>query len=58
MLEDGLALLRLSHLVPEVGIVRELLFHQVDLVLVLLLHEHLLCAPEETLLAHDFTGTA
>ena len=38
LLEDCFSLFRLSHLVPEIGVVRKLLLHQVDLVLVLLFH--------------------
>ena len=54
LFQDDLPLFRLSHLIPQVSVVRQLLLHQVDLVLILLLSEHLFRAPEQSLLSHDF----
>lgn len=53
LLEDSFSLLTLSHLVPQVRIVRQLFLHKVDLVLELLLHEHFFSSPEQALLAHN-----
>lgn len=56
LLEDSFPLFTLSHLVPQVCIVRQLFLHQVDFVLKLLLHEHFLSSPEQSLLAHHEAG--
>ena len=54
LFQDDLPLFRLSHLIPQVSVVRQLLLHKVDLVLILLFGKHLFGTPEQSLLSHDF----